>query len=233
MNGENPQRDIGVAIISSFTVTGSAKDLNELPTQCKFLEAYTFMRHSIPGQTPSATNAVEALAELHRQGAAHEVAEFVLQQFPAKTIVAFATFIPEISASDYRQDDLVNSLDALKVLVDAARILRKKYKHPIRTIELVSGSRIEGVFRHINSGPSTYWVRRQVGDGPILRLLERLKLIAGYAMGKGPDDAVFLSVEMEPGPLFALSGWRESGLKFWIITEADRSVTTVLLPADY
>jgi hypothetical protein len=25
----------------------------------------------------------------------------------------------------------------------------------------------------------------------------------------------------------------ESGTKFWLITEADRSVTTVLLPADY
>jgi hypothetical protein len=31
-----------------------------------------------------------------------------------------------------------------------------------------------------------------------------------------------------------LSAYRtESGVKFWIITEADRSVTTVLLPEDY
>lgn len=30
-----------------------------------------------------------------------------------------------------------------------------------------------------------------------------------------------------------LSAYTDDGVKFWIITEADRSVTTVLLPEDY
>jgi len=30
-----------------------------------------------------------------------------------------------------------------------------------------------------------------------------------------------------------LSAYKAQGIKFWIITEADRSVTTLLLPEDY
>ena len=30
-----------------------------------------------------------------------------------------------------------------------------------------------------------------------------------------------------------LSAYRSKGLKFWIITEADRSATTILMPEDY
>ena len=35
------------------------------------------------------------------------------------------------------------------------------------------------------------------------------------------------------GDLRLLSVYRSNGLKFWIITEADRSATTVLMPEDY
>ena len=47
------------------------------------------------------------------------------------------------------------------------------------------------------------------------------------------DDKCENQLSLEKG-FRLLSAYRaENGTKFWIITEADRSVTTVLLPEDY
>ena len=49
----------------------------------------------------------------------------------------------------------------------------------------------------------------------------------------GEDDRLENELSLEKG-FRLLSSYRGSGgVKFWIITEADRSATTVLLPEDY
>jgi hypothetical protein len=51
----------------------------------------------------------------------------------------------------------------------------------------------------------------------------------GESLDKEMNDAA-----VEQGNDRILSAYRDSGgVKFWIITEADRSATTVLLPEDY
>ena len=48
----------------------------------------------------------------------------------------------------------------------------------------------------------------------------------------GRDDAAENQLALTEG-FRLLSVYRDGGKKFWIITEADRSVTTVLMPEDY
>ena len=49
----------------------------------------------------------------------------------------------------------------------------------------------------------------------------------------GPEDAQLNEAALSDGTRL-LSAYRSSdGTRFWIITEADRSVTTVLLPEEY
>jgi hypothetical protein len=47
------------------------------------------------------------------------------------------------------------------------------------------------------------------------------------------EDAAANNLALRTGERI-ISAWRDTGgTKFWIITEADRSATTVLLPSDY
>lgn len=48
----------------------------------------------------------------------------------------------------------------------------------------------------------------------------------------GPEDAAENELALREG-FRLLSVYRSGGTKFWVITEADRSLTTVLLPEDY
>ena len=60
--------------------------------------------------------------------------------------------------------------------------------------------------------------------------------IARHARGDwgdvGPEDAVANERSLREG-LRLLSAYGRGDRRFWIITESDRSVTTVLLPDDY
>lgn len=47
-----------------------------------------------------------------------------------------------------------------------------------------------------------------------------------------PEDAGLNEAALEHGSRL-LSVYGDAGERFWVITEADRSVTTVLLPEDY
>lgn len=51
--------------------------------------------------------------------------------------------------------------------------------------------------------------------------------------GVDSEDAAANNQAVKDGSRVLSSYKTESGIEFWIITEADRSVTTVLLPEDY
>ena len=52
-------------------------------------------------------------------------------------------------------------------------------------------------------------------------------------LGGNPEDAAENELSLREG-FRLLSAYRDrNGTKFWIITEADRSVTTLLLPEEY
>lgn len=74
-------------------------------------------------------------------------------------------------------------------------------------------------------------VQQQVPPSEMLQALRR------HARGDWgelvPDDIAANDLAVREGTRL-LSAYRtQAGVKFWIITEADRSVTTVLLPEEY
>lgn len=186
------------AIISSFTVTGEETAYQAIPPDCQFIEAYCFMQNCLPcGLTGSP--AVPSLAALHRQGRIKEVADSLEKRFGDRRLVALATFIPEITASEERNTDADNAFHALALLIDTVRVLHSR-GHPIRTIELVSGSKIQTLLRRPSS-PACF-AMRLTQDIAMDRLIKRLSLLAEYAFS---PTTVFLAVELEPGPLFIIS----------------------------
>jgi sugar phosphate isomerase/epimerase len=193
-------RTISPAIISSFSVTGENADWKALPDDCKYVDAYAFMQRCLPGSPSDGKNAVEHLADFFQQGKASMITDHILNQFPGRQIIALSTFMPEISANEARSADTLNATKALQLLIDVVRQL-KGQGHPVQTIEIVGGSRIQGVFQ-TKDNSINYSAMRLTGSHSLKRLIERLRPIAAYAMNASP---VFLSVELEPGPLFVLS----------------------------
>jgi hypothetical protein len=64
-----------------------------------------------------------------------------------------------------------------------------------------------------------------------------IKALGRHARGDwgdvGPVDWQMNQMALEDGDRLLSVYYDENGVKFWIITEADRSATTVLLPEDY
>jgi sugar phosphate isomerase/epimerase len=187
------------AVISSFWIGGDQADLVALPKDCEFVEVYAFMKHCLPGRPNIRGSVVDYLAHVHQENRAQALAADIAAQYPGRKICAIATFMPEISASHSRKEDFENAWDALRCLVDVVRWLRAN-AHPVRTIELVSGSRIENIYQ--SGHPPRYFAHRLTEQMATARLIERLRPIADYASS---GDPVFLAIELEPGPLFILS----------------------------
>ena len=77
--------------------------------------------------------------------------------------------------------------------------------------------------------------------GALRRLADRgiapHRLLARHQRGDWgdtcPDDCVLNDRAARLGGERVLSSYKLEGAKFWIITEADRSATTILLPEEY
>ena len=68
--------------------------------------------------------------------------------------------------------------------------------------------------------------------------LDVLSLVRRHALGDwgdvGRDDALANDLALDPAcPARVLSAYETVGGRLWVITEADRSATTVLLPSEY
>jgi len=192
------------SIITSFTVTGAAADLAKMPIECLYIEVYAFMQSSMPCSTPATADqgAVTHMAELYRQRRSEEVASWIIDAFPGKLVAAIATFIPELTANPLEKGAIEDGEQALKLLIEVVRVLRSK-NHPVNTIELVGGSCIQRVYRVASARtPHQFLAHRLTRSQSMERLLDRLKSVAEYAFEPQP---VFLSLELEPGPLFTLS----------------------------
>jgi hypothetical protein len=89
-------------------------------------------------------------------------------------------------------------------------------------------------------GPRKFDLGKVVATPNALRTIpaeDCLAALNGHAAGDwgecGPEDWQENELSLKEGfRLFSVYRSRE-GVKFWIITEADRSATTVLLPEDY
>jgi sugar phosphate isomerase/epimerase len=93
----------------------------------------------------------------------------------------------------------------MKTLVSVAAILIREKKHPFKTIELVAGSVIDGIWqgKDIEDAPGSepVFVANWLDDRAARdRLVENLKEIAVEAKNAG----IQLAIEAEPGPLYVI-----------------------------
>ena len=78
--------------------------------------------------------------------------------------------------------------------------------------------------------PGALALLRRAGEDLLPALLERHR--SGDWGDVSPEDARENEVSVRYG-FRVLSSYRVAGERLWLITEADRSVTTVLLPEEY
>lgn len=204
------------SLITSFVTDGflapSQTQLrNELRTHCNNIELYTFMHSELAELFGDVQNEGRPTSALYRLAAANLIprmeaitAEKLHKRMHGLNIVAFATFLPEITAHEANSDAYKRAQAALIFLVKVARILRRDYGHSINTIELVGGSSVDGVWKGLfkTDKLNTYVVNRMPPRQSIDRLVRRLQPVAEEAL---KDSPINLALELEPGPLFNIS----------------------------
>lgn len=74
-------------------------------------------------------------------------------------------------------------------------------------------------------------LRRRAGEDLLAALLERHR--SGDWGDVSPEDARENEVSVRYGCLRVISSYGVAGERLWVVTEADRSATTFLLPEEY
>jgi len=193
------------SLISSFTVCGTEKSISFWPARVQNVEYYACMHHDLRLFFPDffarwPVNAVRALSGRHRSrnpAIASRFADKLKCIFRGKSIVAIATFIPEILA--HHEQVWQSAQEAIMFLVEVARHL-KSGTTPF-VIELVSGSNLHGVWEAQTQQGPYLAVNRLEQFSAIELLLDRLLPIAKFANTGVP---IQLALELEPGPLFSI-----------------------------
>ena len=116
-------------------------------------------------------------------------------------IIGLASYLPELTSSIDAQRK--HGTSALCRLVELAAMLREK--HPIRVIETVGGSLVDGIWPGIDQADKgtarTTFVANILSDeAAFSRLAAALQEPADLARSKG----IQIALELEPGPLFIL-----------------------------
>lgn len=193
------------ALISSFTVLGAEQAKMLWPVQTKFVEVYACMQTDLETLFLNVTgnrrnmNAVSALAdEFQASGSSLEFANNLRRIFEGREIVALATFIPEIMSP--HKSMRTKATNAIKFLIQVARHLRNETRPFV--IELVTGSRLHGVWRAETDDGPVFAVNRLNEEEAINLLLEGIESVARFAQN---GDAIQLALEQEPGPLFTIN----------------------------
>lgn len=205
-----------LSLLTSFSIRGfedSMRNWNELEKPPRAAELYCFFKDDIPSLTQavgapdcSRLSAVAFMAEMQRRSdrgtltGSHElVANLLNSHFAGRAeIRALASFVPEIAHFDAtRRDD---GLLALRFLIRLAQVLRER-NHNVKVVEIVSGGVVGGIHRlpPTPSEPRSLNVQRRSREQCCSALFDQLRCLDEELNSAD----VTLSVEMEPGPLFA------------------------------
>ncbi len=210
---------MNTAVISSFCAQTEPGQL--FPAELERfhrIELYVFMRETAElllrsaefplTYTPDKT-ALDLLSEAadpdnrptNGKKPAEAVADVIAVQLGNRKVVAFATYLPEISR--HSEACIEKAKRALQFLVRIARMLHEKHHHPIRVIEIVGGSKVDGVWYGETGSESEFIVNRLPMKAAVDRLLNNLEEVAVEA---AKPTSIALALELEPGPLFTIGG---------------------------
>jgi sugar phosphate isomerase/epimerase len=148
-------------------------------------------------------SAVEQLADIaSRKRSLNQIAKELQYAFALKNIkcVGFATFIPELVATESSRKIGVN---ALRSAIHIAAILNETVGQ-VKIVEVVGGSLAEGIWPAIDSEQKTLYVANLMSRSEaISRLLTSLREVRTEAQRAD----ITLAIELEPGPLFVMHDW--------------------------
>lgn len=206
------------SVISSFRTQGLVSSLTTDPrVEPQGWELYCFMQDDADNAAWSLSrypdqkkghSACARMASFHREGGDYgKLAREIVSSFSAcrgeGRIVAFATFLPEISSQIESQR--LQAVDAYRCLILLAKALRNEQRSTDDfVIEFVCGGRIQKLKYERFKGESERNARAEIcsWDDGVARLIGSLNDIA-----PAPEDRVILAAELEPGPLFLLHDW--------------------------
>lgn len=198
------------SLISSFSILGLRDAIANWPGTDIACELYCFMQSDLQwlfqDELAAGDNARTVMSRnCDEESIVHSVAEKINSEFEKKRvqIMGIASFLPEIS--DWRQSPREEATRALRFILRLSKKLRELGEHPLKTIELVIGSRAQGIFRIKPQENSDQSPRVAVNCFPGERgrdiVLHELATLEGDVRGSG----IALAVEMEPGPLNILN----------------------------
>jgi len=204
------------ALISSFgtrSVSDVASQWPENPTPA--VDLYVFMQpevekwlrqHGQPAGPPTGPNHAVAFmaACADNKAVIDEWADSVCKSFgpEQKPIVATASFVPEVTSLD--RDSYEMACNALRFLLRFATALRRSGHQDLRTVELVVGSRIGGIWPARGGSYVATWMDTDVACRRVLSILGRVLCECANCP---PEDRIVLALELEPGPMFLLRDW--------------------------
>jgi len=198
------------ALISSFSVKGCDESVKQWPTNVSNVELYAFMQSDLKNyfislkQTAdeACPNALCVMADQWKnQEVCDSVASIINDRYKGKSIIAFATFLPELTSFETNEAVWTAPQQAQCFLIALSRALQR-FGHPISTIQIAGGSRTDGVDLISNMGfANSYTVNRLCIDKAVDRLIERLGPVAKFAL---IEPKIQIAVELEPGPWFTI-----------------------------
>jgi sugar phosphate isomerase/epimerase len=121
---------------------------------------------------------------------------------PRIRVFGLASFLPEISSK--KPDDIRTAQDAMYFLIHLALALREQ-GHPLETIELVAGSRVNGV-RADKEAQEAEPLYTAGWPAKPLELVDDLCTNLTPVAERAEAEHLRLAIELEPGPLYILGG---------------------------
>lgn len=165
----------------------------------------------------SCSNALDYLSQIVNDDKAMlKVAQSILRKKIGNAekapIVALTSFLPEISQDDPDPEASKPSKAsrAVAALYKLARVLRANGEKQLHVIEVVGGSRVQGLWRgrpetmRADLPKQTYFAIRKKKTEAIRALALALESSLRLACPK-PDDELAIALELEPGPLYVLN----------------------------
>jgi sugar phosphate isomerase/epimerase len=179
--------------------------------------------------------AMDRMAALQGSPRVDEIAKRVAAPFTTRgvRVVALATFLPEIVSSSVPV--AANAQRALMFSVEIGYALRR-LGHPVKVIEMVSGSVIDGVWRsqgrhsaYIANRMGFYEAARRLRDNlcPVAQLSISLARANSDGTTAGTSEPpISLAIELEPGPLNVANSLRRLTRLSRLIEEREELAAT-------
>lgn len=213
--------NLAPAVITSFSAASLQEAADNWPKGIFYGELYAFMHRddkllapiwasmrSNPKQPPAI---VDLLAQAEEKKKAQKLASILSDQIRStfekvkefRGFRAISTHLPQLFSPQIATRQRAQA--AIRFILRIGRLLEHHYDQPLRVIELVTGSRVNGIAggRRMIGDPC-YFAYRDPSNSRIAFVVECLQELVAACAFSDMDDYSF-AIEIEPGDLYSIS----------------------------